>query len=260
LNKALERLAGTLEKQQKLKSEVKGALIYPIIVITMMILVVFVVMIFVIPQLSTLYESMGANLPLPTRILMTISNFFVSFWYIILGFMVLTVFAFGRWHKAVEGKLVIDSMILKIPVFGNLIEKTILTEFSRTLGALLATGALIVDALKKIAKIPGNIHYENAIDDIAKRVEKGASIGDAMSLYYLFPPNLVELVRIGEQTGKLDETLIRASEYFEDEVDQTVKNLQAAIEPFVLIILGIGVLFLAISVIAPIYDITSSIK
>ena len=260
LNKALERLADTLEKQQKLKSEVKGALIYPIIVITMMILVVFVVMIFVIPQLSTLYESMGANLPLPTLILMKISNFFVSFWYIILGFMVLTVFAFRRWHKTVEGRLVIDSMILKIPVFGNLIKKTTLTEFSRTLGALLATGALIVDALKKIAKISGNIHYENAINDVARRVEKGASIGDAMSLYFLFPPNLVELVKIGEQTGKLDETLSRASEYFEDEVDQTIRNLQAAIEPFVIVILGIGVLFLAISVIAPIYDITSSIK
>jgi type IV pilus assembly protein PilC len=260
LDKAFLRLADTLEKQQKLKSSAKSALLYPVIIIIMMTLVVAVMMIWVIPQFSTLYSSMSVDLPLPTLILIGISNFFVSFWYFILGFFVIAGFAYQRWYRTMEGKLVIDGIVLKIPIFGNLIRKSILAELSRTFGVLLASGALVVDSLNKISNITGNIHYKNAIIDIKKKVEKGVSIGDAMSLYPLFPPNLVELVKTGEQTGKLDETLIRASEYFESEVDQTVKNLSTALEPIVLVILGIGVAFLIISIITPIYQITNSIK
>ena len=260
LDKSLARLADTLEKQEKLKNAVKGALTYPMIVVAMMIIVIFVVMIFVIPQLSILYASMNVELPLPTLILITVSTFTVSYWYIIIAAVFFMSFLFRRWHKTMEGRIAIDSLILKIPIFGKLIKKTILTEFSRTLGALLSSGTLVVDALTKVADISGNIHYKSAIIDISKRVEKGASIGDAMSLYYLFPPNLVELVKIGEQTGKLDETLIKASEYFENEVDQTVKTLSTALEPIILLVLGAGVTLLIISIITPIYEITNSIK
>ena len=260
LDKAFLRLADTLEKQQKLKNTVKSALTYPAIVVAMMVIVVFVMMIFVIPQISTLYESLDVSLPLPTLILIQISNFFVSFWVIPLISLVIGGFAYNRWYKTVEGRFTIDSILLKLPIFGNLTKRTILAEFSRTLGILLGSGTLVVEALDKVSNITGNIHYRNAIVDIEKRVEKGVSIGDAMSLYYLFPPNLVELVKVGEQTGKLDETLLKASEYFENEVDQTVKTLSAAMEPIILIILGTGVAFLVISILTPIYQITSSIK
>ena len=174
--------------------------------------------------------------------------------------MVLAGLAYKRWYKTMEGKLAIDSIFLKIPIFGSLIKKTILAEFSRTLGVLLASGTLVVEALDKVSNITGNIHYKNAIVDISKRVEKGISIGDAMSMYYLFPPNLIELVKIGEQTGKLDETLVKASEYFENEVDASVKTLSTALEPIILVILGAGVAFLVFSIISPIYQITSSIQ
>ncbi|MDP2586077.1 MAG: type II secretion system F family protein [Candidatus Levybacteria bacterium] len=260
LDKAFLRLADTLEKQQKLKNTVKGALTYPIIVIFMMVVVVFVMMIFVIPQISTLYQSMSVSLPWSTLILIQISNFFVSFWFIIIGFLVLVGYAYKRWYKTIEGKLTIDSMLLKIPIFGSLIKKTILAEFSRTLAALLASGTLVVESLDKVSNTTGNIHYKNAIVDISKRVEKGISIGDAMSMYNLFPPNLIELVKIGEQTGKLDETLFKASEYFENEVDQTVKTLSTALEPIILVVLGAGVAFLVFSIISPIYQITNSIQ
>lgn len=260
LDKAFLRLADTLEKQQKLKGAVRGALTYPVIVIVMMVIVVFVMMIFVIPQISTLYQTMSVSLPLPTLILIQISNLFVSFWFVIIGFLALAVFTYKRWYKTTEGKFAIDNLFLKIPVFGILMKKTILTEFTRTLGVLLASGTLVIEALDKVSNITGNIHYKNAIIDISERVEKGVSIGDAMSLHYLFPPNLVELVKIGEQTGKLDETLIKASEYFENEVDATVKTLSTAIEPIILVVLGIGVAFLVISILTPIYQITSSIK
>lgn len=260
LDKAFLRLADTLEKQQKLKNTVKSALTYPAIVVVMMIVVVFIMMIFVIPQISTLYESLNVSLPLPTLILIQISNFFVSFWIIPLVSLFIAGFAYSRWYKTVEGRLTIDSILLKVPIFGNLTRRTILAEFSRTLGILLGSGTLVVEALDRVSNITGNIHYKNAIADVEKRVEKGVTIGDAMSVYYLFPPNLVELVKIGEQTGKLDETLIKASEYFENEVDQTVKTLSAAMEPIILVFLGVGVAFLVISILTPIYQITSSIK
>ena len=260
LDKAFLRLADTLEKQQRLKNTVKSALAYPAIVVAMMIFVVFVMMIFVIPQISTLYQSLNVSLPLPTLILIQISNFFVSFWLVPLIFLAIAGFAYRRWYKTAEGRLAIDGVLLKIPIFGNLTKKTILAEFARTLGILLGSGTLVVEALGKVSNITGNIHYKNAIDDISKKVEKGVSIGDAMSLYYLFPQNLVELVKIGEQTGKLDEILIKASEYFENEVDQAVKTLSTAMEPIILIILGAGVAFLVISILTPIYQITSSIK
>ncbi|MBI4096638.1 MAG: type II secretion system F family protein [Candidatus Levybacteria bacterium] len=260
LDKAFIRLADTLEKQEKLKGTLKSALTYPAIVIAMMTLVSIIMLIFVIPQVSSLYKSLNVALPLPTRILIGISSFLVSFWIVPLMLSVIGVIAYSRWHKTEEGRLIVDSMLLKIPIFGNLMKKTILAEFSRTLGILLGSGTLVVEALGRVSDIAGNIHYKNAIVDIARRVEKGITIGDAMSLYFLFPPNLVELVKIGEQTGKLDETLVKASEYFENEVDQTVKTLSTALEPIILVVLGIGVAFLVISILTPIYQITSSIK
>lgn len=260
LDKALLRLAETLEKQQKLKGTIKGALAYPIIVIVMMIGVMFVMMIFVIPQLSTLYEGLGAELPLPTKIVVGMSKFSVSFWPVIIAFIGVFGFLFRTWHKTVEGEIAIDNIILKLPIFGKLIRESILVEFSRTLGTLLGSGTLVIDSLGEVSGITGNVVYKNAIMDIAQRVEKGLTMGNAMSAYALFPQNLVELVKIGEQTGKLDETLIRASEYFENELDQSVKLLSTALEPAIMIILGLGVGFLVFSIISPIYQITNVIK
>ena len=244
LDKALLRLAETLEKQQKMKDAIKGALAYPVIVVVFMIIVIFIMMIFVIPQLSTLYGSLSVELPLPTRILMGLSNFTITFWPVVIGIIGLIVFLIRRWHRTLEGKLTIDGFLLRLPVFGRLIKESILVEFSRTLGVMLASGTLVVDSLEEVSDITGNILYKNAIMDVAQKVEQGITMGDAISVYNLFPQNLVELVKIGEQTGKLDETLVRASEYFEYEVDQSVKVLSTAIGPIITVILGLGVAFL----------------
>jgi len=260
LDKVLSRLADNLEKSAKLKGTIKSALMYPIIVIVLMVVVMFVMMIFVIPQLTVLYKNLNVPLPLPTQIIIGLSNFIQTFWSIILILLVIGIVLFRRWHKTTEGQLIVDSLILKLPVFGRLIEQTILAEFSRTFGLLVGTGTLVVDALLEVADTAGNIHYRNAIKDVSKQVEKGVTIGDAMSVYPLFPPILIQLVKIGEQTGKVDESLTKASEYFERDVDQTVKTLTTAMEPFIMIVLGIGVAFLIISVITPIYSLISSIQ
>jgi type IV pilus assembly protein PilC len=260
LDKVLERLADNLEKENKLRGTIKSALMYPAIVITGMIIIVVIMMIFVIPQLASLYGNLGVALPLPTQIIIGLSNFTVTFWPLVIGVGVLLFIAYKRWKKSEAGKLVIDSMLLKIPIFGIINQRMILTEFTRTLGLLVGSGTLVVDAFQQSSGVTGNVLYIHAINGVARRVEKGMSIGDAMLSYPLFPQIIVQMVKIGEETGKLDESLLKVSEYYEREVDQAVKTMTTALEPIIMIVLGIGVAFLIISIITPIYNLTSSIQ
>ncbi|HEV2339291.1 MAG TPA: type II secretion system F family protein [Patescibacteria group bacterium] len=260
LDKVLLRLADNLEKEQKLRSTIRGALTYPVIIVILMVVVMGVMMIFVIPQLTVLYSNLNIPLPLPTQIVVGLSNIVIIFWPFLIGLGVVLFVLYKRWKKTDSGELIHDSLILKIPVFGNLIKKRILTEFSRTFGLLIGAGTLVVESLNESAEVAGNRIYKTAIIDIAKRVEKGVTIGDAISAYPIFPPMIVQMVKIGEQTGNLDESLLKVSEYFEREVEGTVKTLTTAMEPFIMIILGIAVAFLIISIITPIYNLTSSIQ
>nr|MBI5456085.1 type II secretion system F family protein [Candidatus Levybacteria bacterium] len=260
LDKVLLRLADNLEKQAKLRSTVKGALMYPVIVMILMVVVMSIMMIFVIPQLTVLYTNLNVELPLPTKIVVGLSNFMIAAWPLVLLGGAVVIIGFRKWAKTPDGKMLIDTTVLKLPVFGKLVTQTILAEFARTFGLLVGTGTLVVQALNETADTTGNILFKNAILGVAKQVEKGVTIGDSMSYYPLFPPLIIQLVKIGEQTGKIDDTLVKASEYFEREVDQTVKTLTTAMEPFIMVVLGIGVAFLIISVITPIYSLISSIQ
>lgn len=254
LDRVLLRLAENLERQEKLRSEIKGALLYPVIIVIMMAVVVAILMIAVIPQLSTLYESLSIDLPITTKILVFMSKVSTRYWpFILIGAVAAVVFL-GRWHKTEAGKIVIDDIILRLPIFGKLIRNTIFAEFSRTFGLLVGSGTLVVDSLEQSARVVGNAIYEHDIVEIAKRVEKGVTVGNAMEVSAHFPPLLVQLTKIGEQTGKLDENLIRASEYFEREAEQTVKTLTTVLEPILMVILGVGVAFIIISIILPIYN------
>ncbi len=259
LDKAMLRFADNLEKEQRLKNTIKSALLYPAIVVTGMLIVTAITMIFVIPSLSSIYKTLpNFELPLPTRIVIGISNFTINFWPVILGVIILFGFSYKLWYRAEGVRIIIDKLSLKLPIFGPLIRKKILTEFSRTLGILISAGTLVVESLTQASEITGNIYYRNAILGVSERVEKGETMSDALSQYDLFPPMLVQLVGVGEQTGKIDELLLRASEYFEAEVDQAVKTLTTAMEPFIMVVLGIGVAFLIISILTPIYSLISS--
>ncbi len=260
LDKIFLRLATNLEKQRKLRNTVKGALMYPAVVITLMIAVIFILMVFVIPQLSELYESLSIELPFITRVVVGASSAVGKIWPLIIGLVFIILYAFLRWKRTPKGKETYDKNILKLPLFGKIIRQTILTEFSRTFSLLVGTGTLIVDALVQSSEITGNLVYEKAIKEISKRVEKGVPLGEAMSYYSIFPPLLVQLVKSGEETGKIDENLLKSSEYFEEEVNQAVKTLTTAMEPFIMIVLGIGVGFLVFSVITPIYSLLSAVQ
>lgn len=260
LDQIFLRLANNLERQQKLKNKVKSALTYPIVVITLMVVVMLLMLIFVIPQLSKLYSSLNVELPLMTRITLFLSELIGKIWPLIIIMVFLAYYGFERWKKSPKGKEIWDKFTLRLPIFGKIIKQTILAEFSRTFGLLVGTGTLVVDALNQSANVAGNYVYKTAIEDIANRVEKGVPLGEAMGYHSIFPSILIQLVKVGEETGKVDENLMKASEYFEEEVDQSVKSLTTAMEPLIMIILGVGVGFLVFSVISPIYNLLSSIS
>jgi len=258
LDGVLQRLAENMEKEKEFQGKIKGAMIYPIVIVTAMGFVGTIMMIFVIPKLLVLYQDMQIQLPAPTQFLITLSNFMVNFWWLILAGIFGGIAAFRAFAATPAGRIKIDSLKLKLPVFGNLQKQIILTEVTRTLGLLVSTGISIIDALNIVAEGTGNVLYENALKETAKQVEKGLPIAVCLANYEEFPPIVAQMVSVGEETGKLDEVLKKLSRYFESESEEMVKGLTTAIEPLIMVLLGLGVGFLIIAIIMPIYNLTSA--
>ncbi len=260
LDQVMTRLAETMENEQEFRAKVKGAMIYPIIIIIGMVIVVAVMMTVVVPKLTELYKEFGVTLPWSTQLLISLSEFSVKYIFIVIPALIGAGILFARWKKSVIGEFVVDSMYLKIPVLGELQKKIILVEFTRTLGMLIGSGIHILEGFKILRGALGNVLYRNALSEIAMQVEKGMSLGDAFSQHEVFPPIVSQMMRVGEETGKLDDTLSKLSKYFQSETEHLVKGLTTAIEPVIMVVLGVGVGFIVISIITPIYSLTNSIK
>ncbi len=260
LDKIMLKLADNLEKEREFKSKLKGALIYPSIILIGMVVVVFIMITFVIPKLLNLYKDFNIDLPLSTKILIAVSNFFVNFWPLIIIAIGLTIYLISSYIKSHSGKYYFDKYILKIPVIGKVISVASLVDLTRTLSILISSGVSILDALSIVIETTDNVIYQQSFKNILKKVEKGQTLGLSLEQEKIFPPILVQMTLVGEETGNLDDTLLRLSKYFEMESEITTKTMTTLIEPLILIILGIGVGFLVISVITPIYNLTSSFK
>lgn len=257
LDKVLLRLADNLEKQAEFRAKTKNALIYPAIITVAMIIVAIVMTVFVIPKLTSLYDEFGAQLPLMTRILIGISNFMVKSWFFWLGLGLVGGIALARWKQTPSGRIVFDRIVLKIPVFGKLKIKVMLTEITRTLALLVESGVSIIEALEITAGTADNVIFSGSIKRAAKEVEKGIPLAVAIGQYEHFPPIVAQMLAVGEETGKIDEVMFNLSGYFETEAEQAVKGLTTAIEPLMMILLGVGVAFLVIAIVLPIYNLTS---
>lgn len=260
LDKVLDRLAENLEKDQEFRSRVKGAMIYPAIIVVAMIAVFVILMTVVVPKLTQIYTDFGSDLPLPTRILQGLSDFSVRFWWLMAILAVVGARAFQSWKKTSLGRHTWDAFILRLPLIGPLQKQIILVEFTRTLGMLSGAGVHILDSLNILVASLGNIHFQEALREITKKVEKGFPLGALFAQYPLFPPILAQMVKVGEETGKMDESLMRLSVYFERESDQKVKALMTAIEPAIMVVLGVSVGFMVFAIITPLYNLTSQIK
>lgn len=258
LDEVLSRLADNLEKQREFRSKVKGALIYPAIVVVGMVAVGAIMMVFVVPRMTSLYDEFEAELPLATRILISVSDLSQRFFWLALLALGAAVWLFLGFSKTPAGRKKLDAWKFKIPIAGKLQRQIILAEFTRTLGLLVGAGVSILEALKVVSGVVGNVIVSEGIDKAAEQVEKGFPLAYTLAREQeIFPPMLSQMLAVGEETGKLDEVLTKISHVFEQESEETVKGLTAAIEPLIMITLGIGVAFLVIAIIMPIYNLTS---
>ena len=258
MDTVLSRLADNLEKQQEFSGKVKAALIYPVVIVIGMVVVSFIMMIFVIPRLLSLYTDFNATLPLPTRILIGVSGIMINFWWLLLILVGGGIYMFGIYRNTPAGRHKTDELIFKIPIFGELQKQILLTELTRTLSLMVGAGVPILEALNITSGVVSNTVISDALTESAQEVERGFPIAYAFGRHPdAFPFLLSQMVAVGEQTGKMDEVLTKISHIFEMESEEKVKGLTAAIEPMVMVLLGIGVGFLVIAVILPIYNLTS---
>jgi len=260
LDKVLNRLAETMENERDFRGKVGGAMVYPAIIMIGMTVVVFIMMTVVIPKLTELYKDFGTELPASTQFLIDVSSLFVRFWWLAIAAIIGMYIGFARWKKTPVGQTIMDTLILKVPIVGDLKRKVILVEFTRTLAMLIGSGIHILEGLRILKGSLDNILFRNAVADAAVRVEKGLPLADSFAQYSVFPPIVSQMMKVGEETGKLDDTLTKLSRYFQTESERLVKGLTTAIEPVIMVVLGLGVGFIVISVITPIYNLTSQIK
>ncbi len=257
LDEVMRKMADTLDKQREFRSKTKGALVYPAIVVIGMIVVSVIMMIFVVPKMTEMYKDFGAELPAPTRILIGISNFMIRFWFLLAGMTFGGFLLFRRWVQTPTGTLIWEQLIFKIPIWGKLKKDILLAEFARTMGLLSTAAIPILDGLRIVADTLDSKIYGEEIRRVAIRVEKGTTLSEAMTLSASFPPILPQMLAVGEQTGKVDEILSKLADFYEAQSEIKVKALTTAIEPIIMIFLGVGVGFLVIAVIMPIYNLTS---
>lgn len=258
LEKVLERLSDNLEKRQEFGAKLKGAMIYPVIVIVGMLGVMVVMMVVVVPKLSTMYEDFGgAQMPLATRVLMGISTGFTKVWFVFPFVLFAFVFVSKTAKLSKQMAIKLDNWKFKIPIAGSLRRKSIISDACRTLSMLLEAGIALIDALLIVGKATGSIYYKSAFEEIATKVEKGFALSEAMKESGAFPLIVEQMASTGEETGKLDEVMGKIAYYFSAEAEQSVKALTSAMEPLIMVVLGIGVGFLVIAVVMPIYNLTS---
>ncbi|MBI4137593.1 type II secretion system F family protein [Candidatus Roizmanbacteria bacterium] len=258
LDTVLLRLADNLEAERSFRAQVKTALIYPTIVVIGMVALATMMMVYVVPQLTEIYESFDVELPLTTQMMIATSNFIINFWWAILIALAGIIFWIPQFKRSEMGVRIIDMVTLNLPVWGSLKKDTIMTELTRTLSLLISAGVPILESLEIVAEALPSQLYSNGIRDAAKKVERGFQLGSLLSSNPIYPPIFGQMVTVGEQTGKMDETLGRISLYFESSASEKVKRLTASLEPIILGVLGVGVGFLVFSIVMPMYQLTQA--
>ncbi len=261
LDGVLKRLSEMMEKHLALRRKIRGALIYPTIVTIVAVGVIALILTFVIPTFATMYKSSGMSLPLPTQIVINVSMFMKHyFMYMLVGLIVLIVVLRISYKRVYSVKKAVDKILLGLPIFGVLARKGSIANFSTILASLSASGIDILDALEISAKTAGNTIIEETLMEVKEMVRKGDNLSFAMATVSEFPDMVIQMVSVGEETGTLDDMMQKISKYYEDEVDDAVKNLTSMIEPFIIIVLGGIIGFLVVSMYLPIFKIGETIK
>ncbi len=254
LDQIMLRLSDYLEKNDAIIRKIKGAMIYPAVVFTAAIGCVSVLLVFVIPIFAQMFKEMNMELPLPTQVVVNISDFLIGYWWLLAGAIVGGVIGIKRYYKTNKGELVIDTIILKVPVLGDLIRKSAVARFTRTLGVLISSGVSILHGLEVTARTAGNRVVHDALMGSRISIAGGETITKPLMDAGVFPPMVTQMINVGEQTGGLDTMLIKIADFYEEEVDTAVESLTAALEPVMIVFLGVIVGGMVVSMYLPIFD------
>lgn len=261
LDTILNRLAAYIEKAMKLKKKVKGAMVYPAVVSSIAVLVIAIIMIFVVPTFAKMFAQLGGTLPLPTRIIINISNFVAGIGgLLIAGGVTAVVIFIVQFRRTDKGKYITDRILLKLPIFGVLLKKVAVAKFTRTLGTLVSSGVPILEGLDITAKTSGNKVIEYAIMEVRKGVVSGKTLAEPITKAKVFPPMVTHMIAVGESTGALDAMLAKIADFYDDEVDAAVSNLTAMMEPMLMVFLGGTVGFIVVAMYLPIFKLITLIK
>jgi type IV pilus assembly protein PilC len=254
LEALLDRLAIYQEKTMALKNKIKSALIYPVAVLVVAFVVLAIIMIFVIPAFKDVFTSFGADLPAPTLFVIGLSEIFVKYWYLIFGVIGGGgYFFFESWKRSLRMQKAMDRLLLRVPVFGDLVNKSCIARWTRTLSTMFAAGVPLVEALDSVGGASGNAVFQEATEQIQKDVSTGSALTTSMQTTGVFPTMVIQMCAIGEESGALDQMLGKAAEFYEDEVDEAVKGLSSLMEPFIIVILGTLIGGIVVSMYLPIF-------
>ena len=258
LDTILQRLAAYIEKAEKLKNQIKGAMTYPIVVVAIAVLVIGVILVFVIPVFEEMFSGFGAALPAPTQLVVNMSRFLKgNIIYIIPAFIVLG-YLLGKYRKSKKGRKQTDTLFLKLPIFGELLRKVAVARFTRTLGTMIASGVPILDALEVVAKTAGNVVIEEVIYDVRSSIAEGQSIAEPLGESDVFPKMVVQMISVGEATGALDSMLEKIADFYDDEVDAAVDALTSMLEPLLMVFLGGSIGGLVVAMYLPIFQMAAA--
>jgi len=258
LDTILMRLAVFMEKNDALVRKVKGAMIYPGVIMTVAGGAIIVLLVFVIPVFQKMFAEVGLPLPLPTRIVIGLSGALQKYWYLLIGGSVGAVFMLKKYYATSEGQLVLDRLMLKAPVLGDVLRKTAVSRFTRTLGTLIGSGVSILDGLEITAKTSGNRVIQDAIMESRASIAGGETISAPLKKSQVFPPMVISMINVGEQTGGLDEMLSKIADFYDEEVDAAVSGLLALMEPVMIVFLGVVVGGMVIAMYLPIFDMVNA--
>lgn len=261
LDTILNRLAQYIEKAMRLKKKVKGAMIYPSVIISVAIMVIAVIMVFVIPTFARMFTQFGGILPLPTRIVIGASKFLAGIGGLIVfaGITGIAIFI-AQFRRTERGRTIIDAMLLKLPIIGILMRKVAIAKFTRTLGTLVGSGVPILESLEITAKTSGNKVVERAIYEVRKAISEGKTLAEPLAKSKVFPPMVTQMIAVGEATGALDTMLSKIADFYDEEVDIAVANLTSMIEPILMVFLGVTIGFIVVSMYLPIFKLITLIK
>ncbi|MFM8779893.1 MAG: type II secretion system F family protein [Gemmatimonadota bacterium] len=260
LDTILLRLATFMEKNDALVRKVKGAMIYPGVIMSVAFGAVVVLLVFVIPTFQTMFDSVGAALPLPTRIVIAMSEFLQGFWWVLIALVGGLVVAIQRYYSTSDGQLVIDRLLINAPILGDMLRKSAVSRFTRTLGTLISSGVSILDGLEITAKTAGNRVVADAIMESRASIAGGDTIAAPLAKSQVFPPMVLSMISVGEQTGGLDEMLTKIADFYDDEVDAAVSGLLSLLEPVMIVFLGVVVGGMVVAMYLPIFDMINAVQ